>query len=593
MMIILLVLAVCLIAVLIITLVKQAVKAETNKYYLFDLRVVDRAQRAELKVGPTEKTTTDAAWLDQYSWTADSDIPDWEHRISIMYPHVEYDKENGKYKMWYEAWYAASPTAGFDWRDNLIDASNSKNVDLGTFINTARGTVYDGKDVLCYMESMDGINWTRPDCGEFYYRTQSGEIIGTNIVYVGNHGNGVEINEHPDTSEPKYLMAGRAYEVSPESYAGTEPVGVAISWSEDGIHWEAPVTIKCSYECADDIHYVRADTHNQLKYSPELGRYVVITRGYAEYNHSARQVVYLEATDSLTSIRQMAEVKAAAGENYWEATSEYWTDAEVTLDQNVDLGAQPYSMPAIHVSKGYYIGVVSVADFTDDEEGVWNQVHTELTWSPDGKNWYYMDKGTPFICNAEAFEYKRGNDYGMIYCAAPIEVGDKVQIYYAAVPELHYTAYSQVPAGMKSVLDVEIPKSAEVKAVTRTTALNVATIGKDRYAGYFSEDGTVTMGRFGVKGGDLRLTVDVADGGSVKVAVLDSARKVIEGYGFDDFTAIEQSATDQAVAWGKKTLSSLSGESVYLQIQLNNATVYTISGNIESLTNMDIVPVDE
>ena len=201
-----------------------------NKYYFFDFRIINEAENAELEVGTVTKSTTQAKWIDKYAWTTDSDIPDWEHRASILYPYVEYT--DGKYKMWYEAHYTASPTAGFDWREYLIDASNSKNVELGEFTNIAKGTVYDGKDVLCYMESTDGVNWTRPDCGEFYYKTQEGEIIGTNIVFIGSHGLGVNRNQNPDSSEPKYLMAGRAYES--DYYPGSDPtdlVGVAISWS--------------------------------------------------------------------------------------------------------------------------------------------------------------------------------------------------------------------------------------------------------------------------------------------------------------------------------------------------------------------------
>ena len=545
---------------------------EENKYYFFDSSIVGKTENAELKVADVSKSTTDKSWIDQYGWTSESNIPEWEKRVTIMYPHVEYS--DGTYKMWYQALYPADACA---WQGELIDAQNTNNVELGEFSNTAKGTIYEGKDLLCYMESTDGINWTRPDCGEFFYKTQESEIIGTNIVFVGSHGLGVNKNENPDSGEPKYLMAGRAYES--DYYPGSDPtdkVGVTISWSNDGIHWEAPVTIKTGDEHSANITYVRADSHNQLFWSVERGCYAVITRSYTG---SLRQVAYLEAKDSLKSIRDMAAVKANGGEKYWEETSPYWTTPDHTLDYNVTTGAQPYSMPILHVANGYYIGVVSVLDW-NGTSGVQYQVHAELTWSPDGKGWYYMDKGTPVIANAKSFALERGNDYGMIYCAAPVEVGNQVKIYYAAVPELHYTAYSQIPSNIKSIVDAAIPNAIN-KGVTRTTTLSVATFGKDRYAGYNAEDGTVTTSWFEVTGNNLKLTADVASGGSLKVAVIGEDGNVMEGYGFEDCTAVTANITDGNITWGENDLSALNGQTVSFQIQLNNASVYTISGDIE------------
>lgn len=558
-----------------------SLKTLADKYYFFDPNIVTDAEDATLEVATVTKSTTDQSWLDQYKWTVDSDVPDWEQRVTIMYPHVEYNSSTGVYQMWYESLYTASPVAGFDWRNNLIDATNSKNVDLGTFTNTAKGTVYEGKDVLCYMESTDGIHWTRPDCGEFYYKTQEGEIIGTNIVFIGSHGLGVNKNENPDRSEPLFLLAGRAYESDYLVDNGKEPVGVTISWSDDGIHWEAPVTIKTGDEHSSNISYVRADSHNQLFWSTERNRYAVITRGYASFGSGGRQVVYLEANENLTSIRQMATVKANGGDKYWEETSPYWTTPDHALDFNVATGAQPYSMPILHVANGYYIGVVSVADF-DGTSGVKYQVHAELTWSPDGKDWYYMDKGTPVIANATTFALERGNDYGMIYCAAPVEVGNQVKIYYAAVPELHYTAYSQIPSGIKSIVDTAIPAAKTANAVTRTTTLSVATFGKDRYAGYAAENGTVTTNWFEVTGSGLKLTVDVAEGGSLKVAVIGEDGNVIEGYDFVDCTAVTSNITDGNITWGENDLSALNGQKVSFRIELSNASVYTINGGIKT-----------
>lgn len=558
----------------------RPVKGEKGMYYLFDDSIIESADNAALTLGTVEKVITNASWVDQYKWTPESGIPDWEQRVTIMYPNVEYDEAQGKYKMWYQAYHTDSPVDEYDWRSNIIDKNNTKNVELGTFENTAKGTVYDGIDVLCYMESTDGINWVRPELGEFYYKTRTGEIIGTNIAFIGMTGLGVLQNENPDENEPKYLMAGRAFEV--DSYdANGDPIGVAISWSEDGYHWEAPITIKSAYECPSDMYYVRADTHNQLLWSAERGKYVVITRGYTNSSPSVRVVAYMEGLENLTSLKILQEEKNTLGDGYWKTTTKYWSKPETVLDRYVTQDAQPYSMPILHASDGYYIGVVSVANFDKKTSGVWNSVHAQLAWSSDGKDWQYIEKGTSFIPNAEEFVLEKGNDYGMIYCAAPVTVGDKTRIFYAAVPELHYTNYSQIPEDIKQVVDEQIPAAKEAQSFTRTPTLNIAQFGKDRYAGYSAESGTVTTGPFKVWGENFKLTADVKEGGALRVEVLDKKGKVIKGFEAESCVPIEGDVTDQVVIWKDKDFSDLKGKTVSFRIYLQNASVYTISGDFE------------
>ena len=154
----------------------------------------------------------------------------------------------------------------------------------------------------------------------------------------------------------------------------------------------------------------------------------------------------------------------------------------MVLDKNVAADAQPYSMPVAHLTDGCYVGVVSVANFDKTTSGVWNSVHAELTWSPDAKNWQYIDKGNPFIANAQEFALSKGNDYGMIYCAAPVDVDDKTKVFYSATSELHYVAYKDIPEDIKAIVDEKIPKAQKAQAVTRTSTLNIAQVEKDRYA---------------------------------------------------------------------------------------------------------------
>ena len=549
------------------------------KLFLLDPYNVRYFRDAELRQCTPEKTVTSAVWTDQYAWSEFTGIPEWEQRVSILYPTAEYDEKSRKYRIWYYAQRVNSPLEDRRWTEQLIDRNDSLNVELDGAENTARGTVRPGKDILCCMESRDGKNWERPELGEFLFRTREGRITGTNIVSVGMHGTGVRRNENPDPGEPAYLMAGRTWETDSLDSSG-EPIGAAVSWSDDGIHWEEPVTVKTAYDCMPDISNVRADTHNQLFWSPERGRYAVITRGYSAKSPSVRLVVYMESSPELRSIRDLARIKAEAGDRYWSHTSSYWSRPETVLDRDVSLCAQPYSMPFARVAEGCHIGLVSIADFDRKTKGVFNSVHAELTWSRDAKDWHYLKRGEPFIPNAERFELRPGNDYGMIYGAAPVTAGERSVFFYAAIPELHYFGYGDVPGNIREAVGLSIPEAAKAKAVTRSTALCAAVLGKDRYAGYYAENGSVTLAPVRLTGGRTEITADTDKGGSVSVGVLDGEGRPVPGFTCEDCDTVREDVTDGALTWRGNDLSRFTGRTVSFMIRLKKATVFTVGGDI-------------
>lgn len=524
-------------------------------YYFFDDRIVSYTEDASLVLGDVEKKITNASWLDQYKWSVDSDIPEWENRLTIMYPHVIYDEDGisvdgkspAKYKIWYHSYCTQNPSSDYKWYDYIIDKTNSRNVDLGDFKNVANGRFDWEGFVLCYMESNDGVNWTRPNCGEFYYKKQNGEIVGTNIVLIGQHGAGVHLNTHPDAGngEPLYIMA---------------TTGTAISWSDDGIHWEAPILIKDGNKTEN---YMPGDTHNQIMWSPELERYVVISRGFID---GVRTVLHFMSTDDLVSLRDMSKLTT------YEERTAYWTEPCHVLTGTAD--AQPYSVPIVYATDGYYIGVVSVADFNNNNVGVYQQVHAELVWSSDSINWSYMVSGEPFIPNAESFAFEKGNDYGMIFCAAPTVIGGTTRIYYAATPELHYFNYGEIPEHIKNQMQTEIPKAVEAKFITRTTTLNYAEFTTDRYAGYYGDHARLVTNKFKITGSELKFNGD----GKITVAVLDSNGNVIKGFEHDDFVCTPK-GNESTMGWSDD-ISTLFGEEIRFEFKLENATLYTISGNV-------------
>ncbi len=535
-----------------------------SKYYFFDGSFLSKKENAELIIATPQKEFTNATWVDPLQSDTRTDIPDWEYKMCILYPYVIYDEagisvdgvSNAKYKLWYFSNAVPHYETGRKWLDYIIDKNNTKGVDLGNFKNTAKGTINDDQHpdfyfALCYMESNDGINWIRPNCGEFYYQKTDGSIVDTNIVFLGQHGTGVTKNTHPlaGAGEPAFLFAC--------AYAG-----LGIAASADGIHWEQPVRVIGEHECKVQV---RADSHNHIFWSPEAYRYVIITRG-----------IDFDAQDVLRTVVVIAGPERLCPDGKNDGTALNFDKNSFsypTVALRGPLHAQPYSMPVYRLSDGYYIGVVSIFNY-DDKKRDRYKVYASLAWSREGINWNYIDGYTPFIANSETFSLDKGNDFGMIYCASPIEVDGKIKVYYGATPELHYFSFDQISRSIRSVLSKSIPQSIKKKLTTRTTTLNVATVNNDKLAGLFAKNGRLVTNALPFDKGDIYVSADVLSDGDIKLRLVDSDGNVIPGFNYDAFEPVAESVCSKKIVC-KNDISQV-GKELCLEISLNNSVIYSL-----------------
>lgn len=525
-------------------LIKMVIKM---KKYLFDESFIKSRKNTELKFENVHKANTSLFWYNPFSRPENCDIPDWERYVTIMYPFVVFDENgisvDGKNKAKYKLWFFSK--AAKDWVDNIIDKNNTNNIDLSDFKNTAKGVIRELDSALCYLESNDGINWVRPSCNEFFYKKKNGEIVGTNIVFIGEHGMGVHKNLNEN--EPRFLFA-------------CAMDGVGVNYSEDGIHWHTPTRILSRLD--NEFTRLPGDTHNQIFWSPELSRYVVITRAFIG---EVRQVITLESTDVVKTIKDIEILETLGAE--LKGVSKCFTKPKIALEGKLEL--QPYSMPITRLTENCYIGVVSVANFDSSNQDNM-KVYASLAYSNDGVNWNYLNDAKPFINNSKEFKLLQGNDYGMIFCAAPVITDDEVKIFYSATPELHYFSYDQIPEKIKNLVDQQFPKAKEAQAITRTTAMNVATFKKDRFAGLFSENGAIRTDVFKFND-EISLNYELFENGEISVAIFDENEKEIEGFSHNDFVSLK----DNKPCW-YSPISILKGQKISLEIKLNNATVYCI-----------------
>jgi hypothetical protein len=340
--------------------------------------------------------------------------------------------------------------------------------------------------------------------------------------------------------------------------------GVAISSSDVGIHWERPIRVIGEYDTKVQL---RGDTDNHIFWSPEVGRYVVITRG-----------IEFDGKEPLRSVVSIVGPERLCPENdgrIRESIGTGFSYPSVTLEGPLD--AQPYSMPLRRLADGYYIGVVSILNYDSTKEFAY-RVHTSLTRSRDGVNWRYLSGKDPYIPNAERFAMEKGNDYGMIYCAAPIEADGEMRIYYAAMPELHYFNYEDIPKEIKDAVDAVIPRAKEARRITRTTTLNYASFGIDRFAGLYSQDGVLCTKPIELKEGRLSLTADIEVGGEISARLLGEDGEPVCGFGFSDFKPLTESVTDREPVW-RGDVSALAGKKISVELAVKGGTLYAI--NIE------------
>lgn len=209
---------------------------------------------------------------------------------------------------------------------------------------------------------------------------------------------------------------------------------------------------------------VQGDTHNNAFWAPTLKKYVGITR---TTGIRGREVARIESEDFI-----------------------HWSKAEVVL-QGTTKEYQPYAMP-VFFHGGVYIGLVAI-----HAQAPVDRVWVELAWSPDTREWHRISEGTPLIpCSDQPLAY----DYGCVFaCANPVFLTDEVRLYYGGSDYLH--------------------------SGWRNGSLCLATLRPDGFAGYEqiskTEPAVITTTAIEHTGEDLRISADVARGGSIKVSILD------------------------------------------------------------------------
>lgn len=301
---------------------------------------------------------------------------------------------------------------------------------------------------------------------------------------------------------------------------------MASCFSADGLTWSQPQL----WPGSDAV----GDTHNNAIRLPGSGGYVCITRGWSDGAYRGLRTVLRSESDDFLSWSPPVEILRGGGAH-----------------------DQIYSMP-ITAYGDLTIGLPAVFHKGDQSAADWDTVDTELAISADTVNWRRICPGQPLIPRG-AGSYPDGEyDCGCVYAAAPIVRGDKILLYYGGSNGLHNN--------------------------WREGSLNLATLPRDRFAGYRPRDGQgralLTTTPLRLTDAEITLNAAIEAGGSIRAALVDDAGVAPPGFDLGDCLPIRagEGGLRLPLRWRERATTELAGQPISLLLELEAATAYAIGG---------------
>lgn len=368
---------------------------------------------------------------------------------------------------------------------------------------------------VAYAESADGIKWTQPILGLIDWNgSKENNVVWRGIK--GRRGSSAYMVDAPegDRRGYRYLML----------YLDQ---GIQLVGSKDGVHWDrSSVTV---------LAKMHSDTLNCIVYDAARKEYVMFCR--------AKHIYRVGGDKDVLEVGESRRVARMASKELW---AEWKSEPQNILVAD-EIDAQSsytafYGMPA-QIYGGIYWGFA--------EAFKWNTaIEPELAFSRDGLDFQRLPLRSKFIPLGAEGTW----DDGMVLSPTRwIEVGDEWWFYYSGWDGPH-----------------------NVKDVPRLGNIGLA---KARKEGLISMRGPVDGGvictrRIRWPGGKLMVNVD-ARKGEFSVRVVDDMRKVIPGFGYDDFGSFKGNDVRHEVKWKGGKMESLKGRVIRVEFFLKDADLYT------------------
>ena len=376
-----------------------------------------------------------------------------------------------------------------------------------------------GAGITCYAESNDGINWIKPSLNL---------IQGTNIVRRGSVRDASTVWLDKQETNPSYRF--KMFEVA----------GGAGKWqyhyltSSAGRAWRDNSTP--SDKIADRSTVYKNPFRNVWVWSM---RHNVRVNSGDPYTVRARD--YMENADPVAG-NKVAKADLSA---FW--FGPWPNEQKHPVYKNNDGSPGIYNQDATPY-ESIMLGLFSVWQGPENDvcnkDGVIKRNQIMLGYSRDGYSWTRDDMNPFLAVDDNLAAWNNGNLQSVV--GSPLIVNDKLYFYLS---------------GRKLVNGSEVV----------TTGL--ATLRRDGFAS-MSGSGELVTEKLTFKG--EYFFVNACVNGNLKVEILDSTGKVIEGFSKDDCTAISGDKVNTMVTWKNNvTLKSLEGKVIKVKFYMTDGDLYS------------------
>ncbi|MBO9604469.1 MAG: hypothetical protein J7639_00885 [Paenibacillaceae bacterium] len=245
-------------------------------------------------------------------------------------------------------------------------------------------------------------------------------------------------------------------------------------------------------------------------------------------------------------------------------TKDWRTFSEPELALQADALDTPlanlYGMP-VFPYEGIYIGFLWVYHPSQEVKGfsphkfLGGNVDCQLAYSLNGRH-FMRGLRTPFVPNGEPGE----PDAGCVYPSHLRQLEDGSLLLYASA-------------------------STHEHAMPGATSIVTYALRRDGFAYLRSSGGAGTVGTKPLlyRGGDIELNVQ-SQGGYAKAQLTDWSGRPLEGYTFDDCVPFSGDDSAWKPQWqGGKRVDELAGQAIRVEVELLNARLYAIRGEIASM----------
>ena len=382
---------------------------------------------------------------------------------------------------------------------------------------------------VAYAESVDGLNWTKPELGiSEYAGSTANNLVGISSL------EGAPFRDPRGAGDEQYV------------YLSTGKGGVFRYTSPDGLRWQR-----------HDQPLVRfaPDTQNVAFWDEVRGKYRFYTRGKdpkAKHEHTSHRKVILLETDSLVG-RLGEDRKQEPGVSMKELPVMLKTDEQDPRDVDIYTNSiQPYPL-----DPHWYVGFPAFYRHYNGNSPHFNDGRTEVQFagSSDGLIWHRYGRGV------YAGPGSPGPESGsMVFMGTGLVVrGDEIWQYGTRFR----TTHGDKPGRLQQT------DGSIYRFVQRVDGFVSLDTGNDV--------GTARTAPVKVTGRRLLLNLATGALGGMQVGLLGSDGLPLPGFAVEDCQRLEIDSTGSVVTWtGGADLSALQGREVILRFRSNRTKLYSL-----------------